>query len=490
MSKKAVLVIGQHRSATSVLTGCLNIFGGFLGKDYRHEADEFNKKGYFEPSWSVPLNDKILSLVGCNWHKVRVLPQGWSDKSVFNEIKAELKRYIKKDLGAMPKNQFYILKDPRISITLPLYLEVFRELGITPGMIFSMRPVDEIFKSMKNINRGGREHFTKDYVKRMSDTYLINTIQSLRGEKIVWSVTFDCLNYKPENYFRYLKETLDVPLKLSKNNIDKMHEFIDMKFRHHRKEADCKVIATYFGPRRRNKGGPASAIEFLSKVIENERNLDSGRFMHTVIVNHKLPKGAVGRKESLEYLDSIDGTPTRNGVIKVISRPWNRGVGGSYASFSWAFSKFRKEYTYWFFTEDDVVQIRGGYFQGAVEQIEKGKDIAYVCAFRHTPLELTKLRHPLHCHAACGATHVKYLEEVYKKYKKLPHSNHPMPKVNQGEIKKGVLSAFENEEGKAWYRKFELEGEVAFTNVYVKEGYKLEDIKSDQPVVWWNDKLY
>jgi hypothetical protein len=52
-------------------------------------------------------------------------------------------------------------------------------------------------------------------------------------------------------------------------------------------------------------------------------------------------------------------------------------------------------------------------------------------------------------------------------------------------IKDGNLDAFDSKYAKDWYRKFELDGEVRFSNVYQFElGYKLQDIEMGKPVVY------
>jgi hypothetical protein len=132
---------------------------------------------------------------------------------------------------------------------------------------------------------------------------------------------------------------------------------------------DCKVVATYFGPRRRVPSGVDETIALLKLVVARDKKVDAGRPMDTVLVNHDVseivPAAQVGR----EWLDAIDGQKTRNGHIRVLHRPWQHGIGGSFASFNFAFAAFRDEYEYWFFTEDDVMPVADGYFEQAVHQL-------------------------------------------------------------------------------------------------------------------------
>ena len=51
-------------------------------------------------------------------------------------------------------------------------------------------------------------------------------------------------------------------------------------------------------------------------------------------------------------------------------------------------------------------------------------------------------------------------------------------------IKNGNLDAFNSDYAKSWYRAFELDGEVEFTNVYKELGYELQNIESKGKVVY------
>ena len=95
-----------------------------------------------------------------------------------------------------------------------------------------------------------------------------------------------------------------------------------------------------FGPRRTNiefhnesnmggaipkESGINSTINAIIKLIKHEKSIDSGVFMDTIIVNHDISDiSKISKAKKL--LNDIDGIPTRNGVIKVINRPWNNGI--------------------------------------------------------------------------------------------------------------------------------------------------------------------
>jgi hypothetical protein len=227
--------------------------------------------------------------------------------------------------------------------------------------------------------------------------------------------------------------------------------------------------------------GPQETISLLSRILDQDTRIDAGRPLDTIFVNHDvsevLPEARAGR----EWLDARNGQPTRSGIIRVLHRPWARGIGGSFASFNFAFKALRDRYEYWFFTEDDVMPIANGYYAQAVRQLQTNKRVAYVCAWRYERLDMKALAP--HCHGGCGATHISFLNRIYHERGSLPFSPLPMPGAVLWGLQEGQDNKASQSEVEEWYRRFEQDGEVAFTNAFVQQGYALEDIKIREPVV-------
>ncbi len=250
---------------------------------------------------------------------------------------------------------------------------------------------------------------------------------------------------------------------------------------------NAKVIATYFGPRRRHPHMVAETIEWLKGVVQLEQNLDKGDYCDTIIVNHDVTPFLKNGDKAIDYLRSIDGMLTRNGIIKILHREWNRGIGGSFGSFSYAFGKFRKEYYYWFFTEDNVVQVRGNYLKESIDLLKKTKG-CFVCALKYRTLRQTLKHHPAHCHGGCGVAHVSTLSRIYDYLGRLPHCEEPIPASVQKKIESNEPYKFDDEIGKRWYEKFE-QAEINFTNIIVRNGGFLVDLDS-KPLSKWLGKVY
>lgn len=250
---------------------------------------------------------------------------------------------------------------------------------------------------------------------------------------------------------------------------------------------NCKVIATYFGPRRNRPNGIKETIRFWeNEILKYEIDVDPGVEMDTIIVNHDFDN-----KEVKNFLENIDGTKTTRGVIRVYNREWNDGIGGSFGSFSEAFKKFKDEYDYWFFTEDNVIILAENYFKLALEQFKNTENCGYVCCLRSGGLTRYEDKH---CDGACGLTNRENLNQVYEKFGFLPHSKRPMEKSIQKGVKDNNLKIFKkhkemSSQNGSWYRDFCYEGEIKFTNEIVKNGLDLVEITYDGDFIKWNNKL-
>jgi hypothetical protein len=250
---------------------------------------------------------------------------------------------------------------------------------------------------------------------------------------------------------------------------------------------NCKVIATYFGPRRNKPNGIKDTIRFWeNEILKYEMDVDPGVEMDTIIVNHDF-----GNKEVKNFLENIDGTKTTRGVIRVYHREWDNGIGGSFRSFGEAFKKYKNEYDYWFFTEDNVIILAENYFKLALDQFKKTKNCGYICCLRSGGLTRYKDKH---CDGACGLTSSIILNKIHDKLGFLPYSKRAMDKRVQEGIKKNNLNIFKNQkemssQKNSWYLDFCYNGEIKFTNEIFKLGFKLEEVVYNGDFIKWNDKI-
>jgi hypothetical protein len=136
MNRRAVvLVVGSHRSGTSAVAGSLARAGLAFG-DELLEANEGNQLGYFEDREFVSLNDALLARFGLNWHDPRLLPDGWQASGEAAAARAAIGELLRARLSRFP---VFGLKDPRLCVLLPLYLELLAEQDVACGCVLVYR---------------------------------------------------------------------------------------------------------------------------------------------------------------------------------------------------------------------------------------------------------------------------------------------------------------------------------------------------------------
>jgi GT2 family glycosyltransferase len=104
--------------------------------------------------------DRILSLINrCYEHPFHDLPfpAGWWALPSVQEVKRELVAYLADHIRSRP----FGLKDPRISRMLPLWIEIFQELGLEPSFCVCIRNPAEIAESLHR--RDGLDLRTGEY---------------------------------------------------------------------------------------------------------------------------------------------------------------------------------------------------------------------------------------------------------------------------------------------------------------------------------------
>ena len=221
--KKCIVVLGMHRSGTSLMTGLLNIFGVYLGGNFYVHQDS-NEKGHFEHNGIWNIDEDILGELGSFSEGYDEFPKNWHKTKNILIYKDKIKKIIIRDFD---KLDLFALKDSRISVLLPLYLDIFKELKIEPLFIIMKRKEIEIAKSLKIRNNLSFSHSIKLF-KRYYDSVEKYT----KGCKKVY-VEFDELVQDPKGIVEDISKNFDVKLRNFKDVKKEVSNFLDPKLKHH-----------------------------------------------------------------------------------------------------------------------------------------------------------------------------------------------------------------------------------------------------------------
>lgn len=149
-----VVILGMHRSGTSMLTRVCNLLGLELGDDLIPPRQD-NEKGFFESKPITDHNEFLFTLFGSNSQGVIPFPDNWTAQKEVKATKKRILAFLKKGFKDKP---FWGFKDPRICRLMPLWLEVFSTLKVTPKYLICFRHPHEVVTSLaKRKNLGGEE---------------------------------------------------------------------------------------------------------------------------------------------------------------------------------------------------------------------------------------------------------------------------------------------------------------------------------------------
>ena len=143
--RRAILVLGMHRSGTSALTRLLALCGADLPQ--RLMAPNFaNPKGYWEPADIVDLHDEMLAAAGSSWNDVAGFPLSWLDTPEGQSFRSRLRSSFQDAFDDAP---LALLKDPRICQFVPLWTSILESLDIEPFFVIPIRNPLEVAASLK-----------------------------------------------------------------------------------------------------------------------------------------------------------------------------------------------------------------------------------------------------------------------------------------------------------------------------------------------------
>ena len=134
--RRLVLVVGVGRSGTSLLSGILGQLGLHIPKP-EVRANRTNPRGFGEPRWVVDFHWRLLRERRVEVNDAR--PSAWETMAGTAEdeaIRAELRGWLSEQLS---EHGAIVVKDPRTSWFLPLWMRCADELGVTPDFATMLR---------------------------------------------------------------------------------------------------------------------------------------------------------------------------------------------------------------------------------------------------------------------------------------------------------------------------------------------------------------
>ncbi len=116
-----LIVLGMHRSGTSMVARVLNLLGCYFGPEgVGLPANAENPKGFWERHDVVALNDSLLLATGAEWSRPLAFAEAAIPPAAATEFESRAARLV---LG-LDAHRPWFIKDPRLCLTLPAWLRV------------------------------------------------------------------------------------------------------------------------------------------------------------------------------------------------------------------------------------------------------------------------------------------------------------------------------------------------------------------------------
>lgn len=216
--RTAYFILGMHRSGTSALASTIQGLGVTLG-DSLLPATEDNPKGYFENKAVQEFNESFLVASGFSWDDVFFDIHDVAE-SDYQRLVLSASRILENEFGVY---ESFAVKDPRICILLPVWLDACRKLDIKPRIILAHRNPLEIAESLKK--RNGMS--IKNALALWADHMFKAELYSRGLDRVL--VSYDDLL----NNFSEATSSLSSFIGETKSNALKSDAVIDTSLRHH-----------------------------------------------------------------------------------------------------------------------------------------------------------------------------------------------------------------------------------------------------------------
>ena len=122
----------------------LNLCGADLGRDLLPPKQD-NERGFWENSALLALHERFLAEAGLHWHDLALLPEEWRDGAAARHFVAALPEVLSRQFGDSP---LFLVKDPRLSLLAPLWVEVLERRAVRPVFVITIRHPNEVAASL------------------------------------------------------------------------------------------------------------------------------------------------------------------------------------------------------------------------------------------------------------------------------------------------------------------------------------------------------
>ena len=228
--RRAIVILGMHRSGTSALAGVLGRAGAGLPANLM-PATPANPRGYFESQLLYELHEEIFADAGVTWQDLLPPPPDWFRSGHAARFVDRLCKAVLEEFGDAP---LMVLKDPRVCRLVPLWTRVFQRLGVAPCYVIAVRHPLEVAASLEREHQMDPRKATLLWLD-----HLLRAEHDTRGQQRT-VVSYDHLLTDWRGMLTRVGTDLDLPFpRLSRRIEAEIDDFLSSKLRHHGADRDA-----------------------------------------------------------------------------------------------------------------------------------------------------------------------------------------------------------------------------------------------------------
>ncbi|MBW7475545.1 hypothetical protein K0T92_12360 [Paenibacillus oenotherae] len=222
MNTNAIIILGMHRSGTSLLAKTVRSLGVYLGSEGQMIGPrEDNPEGFWEHAEIVDIHEKLLASLSSSWDTTEPLPAEWWQSEEAAASREQLKAIISRDFS---QRTIWGFKDPRTCLLLPLWKPVLEELNIVPSYIVCLRNPLNVAASLHR-----RDRFTNEKSLALWTLYVLSSLYHTQDEKRI-IVSYDHMLEQPVETGKIISDFLNIPF--DEEVRDRMSSLPDRTLRH------------------------------------------------------------------------------------------------------------------------------------------------------------------------------------------------------------------------------------------------------------------
>jgi len=227
---RVLVVLGMHRSGTSVVTRALEVLGVALGDNLMPPAENNNEKGFFEDLDIHRFNTRLLAALGTAWDRLDEIDADRFEDPAMDTWLQEALAILRKKLPAVGAFAF---KDPQTCRLLPFWQRVLASLPVDVHYVICLRNPLSVADSLSR-----RDKIDKTRAQLLWAKHLLTALSHTKGKSRLL-VDYDRMMDSPTQQLNRIANGfgMSVPKELAQRQVKFEREFLCEELRHARHDS-------------------------------------------------------------------------------------------------------------------------------------------------------------------------------------------------------------------------------------------------------------